>query len=186
MAHDDEYNIALYLSGNEAGLHALIHAYTKPVYSFIRQMVRTSTEAEDVTQETFIKMWKHIKKYKQGQGFKTWLFTIAHNTAIDHLRKRKSYVFSDFEKEDGKNTVTENIKDTEPMPDELFDQIKNAEQMKQLLEDISPMYKEVLILHYRDELTFDEIGTVLGKPLNTVKSHHRRALIELRKRLQKD
>lgn len=186
MSYEDENNVALYLSGDEAGLHALIHTYTKTIYGYIRHMVATKSDAEDLTQETFIKVWKHIKKYKQGQGFKTWLFTIAHNTTIDHLRKRKSYVFSDFEKEDGNNTVTENIKDTEPLPDELFDQVKNAKQMKHLLEDVSPMYKEVLLLHYQDELTFDEIGTVLGKPLNTVKSHHRRALIELRKRIKED
>jgi RNA polymerase sigma factor (sigma-70 family) len=78
MTHDDEYNITLYLSGDEAGLHALIRFYTKPVYNFVRHMVRTADDAEDITQETFIKVWKYIKKYKQGQGFKTWLFTTSY------------------------------------------------------------------------------------------------------------
>jgi RNA polymerase sigma-70 factor (ECF subfamily) len=72
MSYEDENNVALYLSGDEAGLHALIHTYTKTVYGYIRHMVATKSDAEDLTQETFIKVWKHIKKYKQGQGFKTW------------------------------------------------------------------------------------------------------------------
>ena len=87
---NDEQLIAEYLSSEkEEVFRALLNKYTKPVYNFIRQMVRNPTEAEDITQEVFIKVWKNLKKYKLGQNFKTWLFIIAKNSTIDFLRKKK-------------------------------------------------------------------------------------------------
>lgn len=186
MVENDEYNIALYLSGDEAGLHALIRAYTKRIYGFVFKMVKTTADAEDITQETFVKVWKSIKKYKQGQGFKAWIFTIAYNTSIDYLRKKKEYVFSDFEREDHTNTFIEQTPDTEPRPDELFDQTQDAQQLSLLLDKLSPNIKEIMILHHNEELTFDEIGKIMNKPLNTVKSQYRRGLIELRTYIQED
>jgi RNA polymerase sigma-70 factor (ECF subfamily) len=90
---------------------------------------------------------------------------------------------SRFENEDGDNILLDTLHDTEPLP---FEQLALAEDKKhteKLLEKLSPLYREVLILRYYHEFTFEEIGRVLEKPLDTVKSQHRRALILLRKLL---
>jgi RNA polymerase sigma-70 factor (ECF subfamily) len=124
-------------------------------------------------------MWRSLKKYRPGENFKTWLFTIARNTAYDHLRKKKNFSFSDFDKEDV--NFEENLSDTEPLADEIFALAESKELLAQTMSELSPQFREVLILHYNHELTFDEIGKILDEPLNTVKSRHRRAIEALRK-----
>lgn len=173
-----------YTNGDESALPILISRYLKPIYNFVFRMVGES-EADDVTQEVFIKLWKNIKKYDSRQSFKTWAYRIARNTAIDRLRKKKEFVFSDFDiyENDG-NILSDNLADTAPLPEELLIKTENKLFLDNLLSQISPNYREVLLLHYEEDMTFDEMGKVLGKPLNTVKSQHRRALTKLRELLQ--
>lgn len=172
------------VQGNEKNFEILVKRYLKGVYNFVYRMIGDTSDAEDIAQETFIKVWKNIKKYNPEKSFKTWLFSIARNTVIDYLRKRKNLPFSNFEDTEGNNFLTENLTDPEPLPDELLARAENKEFLDNALKQLSIIYKEVLILHYQEHLTFEEIGQVLKKPSNTVKSQHRRGLIELRKILQ--
>jgi len=179
---NDEQLIAGYLSSEkEEVFRVLSNKYIKPVHNFIRQMVRNPNEAEDITQEVFIKVWKNLKKFKIGRNFKTWLFTIAKNSAIDFLRKRKVLNFSDLEKADDDYSFSETIPSEDLLPDEALQKLQDSEFLNKLLDQLSVQYKTVLLLHYQEEMTFDQIGKVLNKPLNTVKSYHRRAIWELRK-----
>jgi RNA polymerase sigma-70 factor (ECF subfamily) len=176
----DEELITLYLKGDTDALNVLIQKHLNSVYSFVRSIVYSDTDAEDTTQETFVKLWKNIKKYKEGNNFKSWLLTIAKNTAYDFLRKRKNIPFSQFENDDGGNVLIDTLADTEASAIELIIFAENKETIKKALEHISPLYREVLLLRHGEDMTFEEIGKILHKPLNTVKSQHRRALIELR------
>jgi len=184
---NDEQVITEYLSSNkEEAFRVLLNKYTKHIYNFVRQMVPNNNDAEDVTQEVFIKVWKNLKKYKNGQNFKTWLFTIAKNSAIDFLRKRKAIVFSDLESEINKKgdkddfNFSETIESEESLPDAMLQKIQDVNFLNKLLSQISTEYKTILLLHYQEDMTFEEIGEILDKPLNTVKSYHRRALLKLR------
>lgn len=149
----------------------IIRQYLRPVYNFAHRFSGNRQDAEDISQETFLKVWKNIKKYREGENFKTWLFAIARNTAIDHLRKKKALVFSDLEK-DGEDSITETLAGAVSLEEEL---------PKYILKQLPADYKEIIILKYGNDFTFDEIAKILNKPLNTVKSQHRRALILLRK-----
>jgi RNA polymerase sigma-70 factor (ECF subfamily) len=180
MEKTDQQLISDYLSGDENALSEIIGRYLKPIFSFIYRLTSNPQDAQDITQETFIKAWRNLKKYKTGESFRTWIFTIAHNTAIDWLRKKRNLVFSDFENSKGENFLEENIADTSLLPDEIIIQNENKQLIEDALSKLPPTYKEVIILHYMNELTFDEIGQVLKKPLNTVKSQHRRALLALK------
>ena len=73
------------------------------------KMWETPADAEDITQEVFVKVWKNIKKFDQSKSFKPWIFQIAKNTSIDFLRKKKSIPFSRFENEKGQNVLADNI-----------------------------------------------------------------------------
>ena len=154
-------------------------------------MVKNADEAEDITQEVFIKVWKNLKKYKIEKNFKIWLFTIAKNSAVDFLRKRKALNFSDLynvasERQDEKETgfdFSETIPDDAILPDEALQKLQNSEFLNKLLDQLSLEYKTILLLHYQEEMTFAEIGEILKKPFNTVKSYHRRAIFELRKKI---
>lgn len=186
MQRNDQQIIADYLNGDEEAITLLIDRYLKSIFNFTYRLVGKPEDAEDITQETFLKMWRNIKKYRQGENFKTWLFTIARNTAIDWLRKKKSVAFSDFSAHDGENdedynSFAESLIDPEPLPDEIFVKAEEKAFLENSLSKLSLINRETLLLYYNEHFTFDEIGKILGKSLNTVKSRHRRALMELRK-----
>ncbi|MBI4159946.1 sigma-70 family RNA polymerase sigma factor [Candidatus Wolfebacteria bacterium] len=73
----------------EVSLELLIRRYLKPIYGFTYRYVGAGQDTEDVTQETFVKVWRNLKKFDQNKSFKTWIFSIAKNTAIDFLKKKK-------------------------------------------------------------------------------------------------
>lgn len=179
MSESDEDFIKAYLGGDETALKSLIDRYTPSLYSYSVRFVGT-TNAPDIVQDIFIKIWKNIHKFDVSKShFKTWLFTIARNTITDYLRKKKSFVFSDLKDEEDQS-FDETIKDEAILPDEALEKIEDQNLLNKILLDLPEQYRTVLLLYYEEDLTFAEIGKILGKPLNTVKSHHRRALEKLR------
>jgi RNA polymerase sigma-70 factor (ECF subfamily) len=158
----------------------LVPRYAGPIYNFVFRLTGNRQTAEDLTQETFIKVWKSLKKYDPSQNFRAWIFTIARNTCTDYLRKKKSVPFSALSADEDL-PFEETLADSEPLPEKSLERIEDSELLEQFLAELPPDYRIVLVLHYQEEMTFDEIGKVLNKPLNTVKSHHRRALEMLRK-----
>ena len=185
MDTSDEELIAAYLAGDTKAFAELTKRHLGGVYSFTVRFIGNAEEAEDITQETFLKAWKSLKKYgSRASKFKTWLFRIARNSAIDFLRKKKHIPFSQFETESGTNVLTETVADTEELPDTLLMKLEDAKELNVTLEQLPPKAREILLLYYTNELTFEEIGTILGEPTNTVKSRHRRALQALRKILE--
>lgn len=184
MEPTDDELISAYRQGDDQAFKVLIERYVNPIYAFARRMSGTAEDAEDVSQETFVKVWKTIDRYKLTGTFKAWIFAIARNTAIDRLRKKRIPVFSDFETAEGTNSVVDSMSDPDTLPVAL---IKKAEDKKLLdsgLAILPPEDREILALHYGEKLTFETIGTMLKKPLNTVKSRHRRALAKLRDYLE--
>ena len=91
---EDKKLIQQYLKGDSKSLDFLIAKYLKMIYSFVYKNVGSQSDAEDITQEVFVKVWKNLKKFDQKKSFKPWIFQIAKNTSIDFLRKRKTIPFS--------------------------------------------------------------------------------------------
>ncbi len=177
----DEDLISSYIEGDENALSTLVSRYLDDVYNFLYRLTGDLQIAEDATQESFIKVWKNIGKYKRGNNFKSWLFRIARNTAIDHLRKKKEINLSAFEDADAKNILTHNLIDTEPNALDLIQRAEDIDYVQKLLSQIDPKYREVLMLRESRDLTFEEIGKILGRPANTIKSQYRRAIASLRR-----
>lgn len=176
----DEEIINEYKEGNKEVFKLLIDRYTPPLFNFASRLIG-KTDTADVIQEVFIKVWKKINKFDQGKSsFKTWIFTITKNAVIDFLRKKKSITFSALENQEEELSFSENIPALEILPDEALQKMQDKEYLNALLEKIVPEYRTVLILHYQEEMTFEEIGKILNKPLNTVKSYHYRAIKKLR------
>ena len=183
MEKTDSQLIADYLSGDEKSFEILMNRHMSRVYNFVYRLVPKNVDVDDIVSETFFKVWKNLKKFRAGENFTTWLFTIARNTAYDKLRKHRDTAFSDFNNEDGENFIENTFADTEPLAPEILERAENEKIVEKLLEQIPANYREVLLLRYVNEFTFDDIGKILKKPLDTVKSQHRRALILLRKML---
>ena len=84
-----EQLIANYLKGDQESLEILVRQYLKVIYSFVFRYVGNAEDAEDITQEVFVRVWRNLKRFNQEQSFKTWLFAIAKNAALDFLKKKK-------------------------------------------------------------------------------------------------
>lgn len=183
MEMPDEKIIADYLRGDEQSFKLLVQRYLKPIYNFSHKYAGNAQDAEDLTQEVFVKVWKNIKKFDRNKNFKNWIFNIARNTAIDFLRKRKNKIltFSDFENAGGDNLIIETLADSAPLPLENLARQNLAEELDKALEKLPPKYRRVLSLHYYGQLTFKEIAKSLAQSLNTVKSQQRRAVMALKK-----
>ncbi len=180
MEKDDVQLITAYQKGDARALDELIYKYTGSVYGFVRKLVHVSTEAEDITQETFIKMWKKIDQYDTRYNFKTWLFTIARNSAIDYLRKQKNVVFSDLS--DGESINFEDtLFDMSPLPDDLFDNKRQRERLSIAIDKLSIQHKAVVLLKHEQDFTFEEIARILHIPMNTAKGQYYRAIQALKK-----
>ncbi len=145
-------------------------------------MLQDGGLAEDATQEVFIKVWKNFSKVDEQFNPKAWLFKIARNTTIDILRKKKNITFSMMETEE--QTFAETIKDDEPLAYEVFENKEKLLEIENILSQIDPELKEIIILHDTEGLTFKELSEVLGRPLNTIKSQYRRVLHQIRSKLR--
>lgn len=183
MDRSDQQLIADYLAGGEKSLEVLFGRYLQPIYSFAYRYVGNGHDAEDVAQDVFVKAWRNLKKFDQRKSFKTWIFAIAKNTAFDHLKKKKTIPFSEFENEEGENMITETLADPAPLPHELLEKAGMAQLLTSAMDALSPKYRMVLFLRCNDHFSFREIAESLGESLHTITSRHRRALIKLKELL---
>lgn len=181
MKISDEQLISDYLEGDDAALTVLVDRYLSDLCTFTYSLTKDHQLAEDVAQEAFVKAWKNMRSFIPGNSFRGWLFSIARNTAIDLLRKKRDIAFSAFETEAGENVILDTLADTKPLPDELLARAEDTRYLEKLLEELNPVYREVLTLRHTSNMTFEEIGQIVGRPLHTVKSQYRRAITALQR-----
>ncbi len=182
---DDSQLIAQYLQGDEESLNVLIKQYLKGVYGFVYHFVNNAAEAQDLTQETFVRVWRNLKKFDRNKSFKTWIFAIAKNSALDYLKRKKTITFSGLGTENKKVDVADIFPDSALLPPEILERQDLARVLKAAMEQLPLPQRLVLLLHYHDQFTFQEIAEILGEPLNTVKSRHQRGVEALREALYK-
>jgi RNA polymerase sigma-70 factor (ECF subfamily) len=180
MERTDEQLVTLYREGASDAFQELLARHSDGIYNFTFRLLKNREEAQDITQEACIKAWRNIERFNTNEKWKTWIYAIARNTAIDHLRKKRSLVFSDTELSSGENPAIDNQKDDEPLPDKVAMQIEDKALLEKALDELTPLYREVLYLYYYEDMTLQEIATLLGKPIDTVKSQHRRGMRLLR------
>jgi len=181
----DEQLIVEYLEGAQESFDLLLERYLKAIYNFIFRMIGDPKEAEDLSQETFLKVWTNLKKFKRNKRFKVWIYQIARHTTIDFIRKKKTIPFSDLSysnDEDNEKNFEDSLKDDGFSPLENMEKLELENTVQSVLNELPPYYKDVIIFHYLEQLTFDEISQITGESLNTLKSRHRRALVVLKKK----
>jgi len=161
--------VALAKRGNLAAFEQLLLLYEKPVFNYLLRLVNHWQDAQDITQETFLKVYKNLRILKPDTSPKAWIFTIATNTAYDWLRKkRKSRELSL-----GSLEYIETID-----YDRSYKKVEEYQQTQQLVKvmaALKPRYRTVLLLYYQQELRYGEIAQALSLPINTVKTCLRRA-----------
>lgn len=184
--YNDQELIIKYLKGDHESLEVLITRYLRPIYGFVLRIVGSEQNAEDITQDVFVKAWRNLKKFDKDKSFKTWIFTIAKNASLDFLKKKKALAFSDFENDEGDNLLVDSLEDPSPLPTELLEQADIAQMLSSAIDQLSLKYKMILHLHYSEQLSLSEISELLSEPPDTIKSRHRRAIIALKKILLPD
>jgi len=180
MHKTDEQLVGDYLTGEKEVFNKIVNRYLKLIYNFVYRLIGNEKNAEDVTQEIFLKVWKNIKEFDLKKSFKTWIFTIAKNTCIDYLRKRKDIPMSAFDNDDGGNVIEDNLTDNEPKADEIFEVAQNKKNIENIINKLTIVQKEVIILKYINGMSLSETAEIMDIPINTAKSHHRRALSRMK------
>jgi RNA polymerase sigma-70 factor (ECF subfamily) len=183
MQDNDKKLIHNFLRGDEAAFALLMKIYLKPIYNFLYQLSGDFSAIDDLTQETFVKVWKNRRRFDEKKSFKTWIFTIAKNTAYDYFKKKKTIPFSRFLDEDGNNKL-ENVAEQSILPDEILARKDIAQELEKKLKEIPEKYRLLLTLHYKEDFSLTEISQILKIPYNTIKSNHGRALKALKERFR--
>jgi RNA polymerase sigma factor (sigma-70 family) len=171
------------LAGDEKAYRELVEQYQGQVYSLAMRMVRRAEDAEDLTQETFVRMFRALPRYDPGRSFAAWLFTIASRLCIDHLRRRKGTVISLTQRErDSEEEYQIEVEDPGLKPDEVTAHAEEERRTAALIDGLPPHYRIVVVLRHQQDLSYEEIAEVLNMPLGTVKAriHRARALLKAR------
>lgn len=168
-----------YRKGDERAFALLIERHIPSVYRFLFHLSKSAATADDLTQETFIKVWQHLSRFQTTKSFQTWIFSIARNTAIDFFRKKQPLVFSQLEDEEREH-FENTIQDERPLPTEVLDRHVDTEELQHALQTIPPHAKAIVLMHDLEGMTFQAIADATNESMNTVKSRYRRALLRLR------
>ncbi len=163
-------------------LEILVKRHLNEVYNFIYRLVKDEATAADLTQETWLKVWRHLNGYDESKPFKPWLLKIAKNVVVDYWRQKRLIPFSelDFKNSDESLDFSDTLIDEADLPDELLAKAESKDKLKQALSQLKPLDQEIILLHQTEDLTFAEIADILGQNLQTVKSRYRRSLLTLR------
>ncbi len=176
-----------FLAGSEDCFAVLVERHLSMTYKFTYRYLNNADDTNDVVQDVFIKAWKYMKRFDVNRNFKTWLLTIAKNTALDFIKKKKPLLFSKIE--EGNNDLDAFLApylESGDLPDEVLEKKNTKERLDGVLQELAPAYRTVLTLRYAEHLKFREIAEILQEPIDTVKSKHRRGLILLQKALGSD
>ena len=178
---EDKNLIQKYLKGDERSLELLVSKYLKMIHSFIYKNVGSQPDAEDISQEVFIKVWKNIKKFDRNKSFKPWLFQIAKNTSIDFLRKRKTIPFSKFENERGQNSLVDNIV---AKPLNIIGSLSDKKVLAAAMNNLTNKEQKIINMRHNDGMSLKEIAEIFNESINTVKSRYRRTLAFMKKNIK--
>ncbi len=173
------------VAGDGEAFRQLVERYQRPVYGLLLRMVRAPALAEDLAQETLIKAYRAIATFDRSRKFSSWLFKIAHNTAIDHLRKNRPPSVPLESTEGARLDPLARLAAPESRSPEARARGRDlAEALQEALSALRPDYREAILLRFQQGLTYDEIADILDLPLGTVKTHLHRARKQMATLLQ--
>jgi RNA polymerase sigma-70 factor (ECF subfamily) len=173
------------LAGDEKAYRELVEMYQPRIYSLSLRMVRRSEDAQDVTQETFVRMFRALDRYDQERPFAAWLFSIASRLSIDHIRRRKHQPIPLTQRDRDDEEYTIDVEDPGLKPDEVASRSEEEDRTRTLIDSLPPHYRIVVLLRHQQDLSYEEIAQALHLPLGTVKARIHRARALLKERIEK-
>ena len=187
-ARTDQEIVALARGGEEAAYRELVRRYERPLFSLLYRMVRDRELAEDLAQETFVKALNAIESYRPEFKFSSWIFKIANNAAIDHLRRRELDTLSlegspHAETPEAIEATALQIGDRQESPLDEVEARELGGEIEAAIAKLRPEYRSCILLRHVEGRAYEEIAEILGLPLGTVKTYIHRARNELRREL---
>ena len=181
-----DYSLVERCRGNdEAAFSEVVARYKAKIYNYIYRMTGSADDAEDLTQEVFIRMYTSIDSFRGQSSLNTWLFRIAGNLCIDRFRRTKNRIpaYSLDEPVGEDAAPTHEVADRTYEPHRLLENVEMAEQIQDALAKLPEKLRATLLLHDIEGLPYEEIAQVVGCPLGTVKSRLFNARMQLRQHL---
>ena len=174
--HQDLKTIRRCKRGEEDAFQEILGRYRGPIYNLCYRMARNPEDARDLAQEVFIKVFSLLDRFDEGYAFSSWLFRIATNHCIDHLRRNRLRFLSldGTTGPDGEEYEFQVAADT-PEPDEVLQRKEALERLEEVIAELPPHYKAITLLRHDQQLSYEEIAEVLQLPLGTVKARIHRA-----------
>jgi len=172
----DEAYAVLAQKGDRNAFGTLVDRYQAKLHRYGKGFLSTQEDVEDIVQDVFVSVYKNIKGFDLSQRFSPWIYRIAHNAFVDGLKKktRSHFVYMDFDTLlYHHDVVDESLKDG-------YEQKETSAMIDKGLDQLSPKYREVLILYYLEELSYKEIADVLRIPMGTVGARVKRAKEDLK------
>ncbi|HEY9420097.1 MAG TPA: sigma-70 family RNA polymerase sigma factor [Thermoanaerobaculia bacterium] len=172
--------VASALRGSQDAYRELVKRFERPVYSLVLRMVQDSGTAEDLAQEVFVKAFRRLDTYDPQWKFSSWLFKIAHNTTIDHLRRGTPDTVPLETEEDDKGSLVSVLADQSGEdPRAAAERRDLGRALEKAIGRLRPEYRQAVLMFYVHGASYQEICEALGQPLGTVKTNLHRARKEL-------
>ena len=182
---DDKALVARARKGSEAAYRELLDRYQRPVFSLVYRMVRDRALAEDLAQEAFVRVFNNIERYDPKYKFSSWIFKIASNLTIDHLRKKEPDTLSlegsrhaSTGEEAERSRIT--VVSGELNPEEYVEAQELGSEIEEAIGALRAEYRTAVVLRHVEGRSYDEIAEIMDLPLGTVKTYIHRARAELR------
>ena len=170
---DEKHLIERTQQGDTEAFTPLVVKYHHRIYTHIHKRVRDSELAKDLTQETWKKAFRAIKKFRGDSAFSSWLYRIAENVCTDHFRRQKYNT-------EPLHLIDENcITETDPCPSRDVERSELREHLQKALTALTPIRRRVFLLYYHHELPIKAIAAEIGRSEGTIKSHLRNARLQL-------
>lgn len=170
----DRELVATAVSGVEGSFEELVRRYQRPISAYVYRMVGNYESALDLTQEIFIKVYSSLRRYREEFKFSTWIYKIAHNSAVDHLRRNATREQSLVVGPEG-DQFDLPVESTRLTPEQESERKERRGEIESVVRALPANYRELIILRHSQDLSYEEIVDVTGLPLGTVKNRLFRA-----------
>jgi RNA polymerase sigma-70 factor, ECF subfamily len=162
------------VAGQAAGFEELVRRYQRPITSYVYRMLGDYESSLDVTQEVFIKVYNSLHKYSFDYKFSTWIYRIAHNASVDHMR-RNSVTPQSLEMENADGSFEMQLESRAASPEQDRERSEWRTEIEAVVRCLPAVYRDLILLRHSRDLSYDEIAEVTGLPLGTVKNRLFRA-----------
>ncbi|MEX0856404.1 MAG: sigma-70 family RNA polymerase sigma factor [Gemmatimonadota bacterium] len=185
---DDRALVVQACDGRDRAFEELLRRYERPVFTLVLRMVRDRELAEDLAQEAFIKAFQAIRSYDPAYKFSSWIFKIANNLTIDHLRRRRIDTVSidgspHASSAGGERDTRIVLRSTEETPEAFVENRELGGQIEDAIARLRPEYRTAVLLRHVEGYSYEEVAEIMEVPLGTAKTYIHRGRTELRTQL---